>query len=170
MKYKIALWAIALFIAVGFPQLTTATSIDQLDLDAMTSEATAIVTAEVVDSQVDSTDNRFTTVLTLRVTGQIKGVTQSFINLRVPGGSARHGRFRVGQVNAGVPRIFGNQEALLFLNESQQSDSYSLVGFTQGYMSILEENGQQLVQNATTDGKKISLDDMKESIMQLEAE
>ena len=170
MRYKSVLWAVALFTAVGFPQLGQSTSVDQIDLDALTSEATTIVTAEVVTAEVDNSDNRFSTILTLRVTDQIKGVTQNFISLRVPGGSVRQGRFRVAEVNAGVPRIFGDQDALLFLNESQQSNSYSLVGFTQGFMSILEEGGEQFVQNAATDGKKISLATMKESITQLEAE
>ena len=170
MRYKSVLWAVVLIIALESPQLTKATSVDQVDLDRMTSQATAIVTAEVVNSEVDSTDNRFTTVVTLRVTDQIKGVTQSFIDLRVPGGSVRNGRFRVGQVNAGVPHMFADQEALLFLTENRQSNSYSLVGFTQGYMAILEENGHQLVQNFATDGKKISLEQMKESIKQLEVE
>lgn len=170
MKYKSMLWAIALATAVGFPQLGSTTSIDQLDLGAMTSEATTIVTAEVVDSQVDTSDNRLTTVLTLRVTDQIKGVTQNFISVTVPGGSAKLGRFRVSEVNASVPRIFADQEALLFLTESQQSNNYSVVGFTQGYMSILDDEGQQVVQNSTTDGKKLSLEEMKESIMQVEAE
>ena len=170
MKYISYVWVFALSLYFAFPPNGFSTSNELLDLSDMTETASAIVMAEVVASQVDSSDNRGLTVVNLRVTGQIKGITQEFITLTLPGGSYTRGRFRVGEVVAGAPQLFANQDVLLFLAEGQQSNNYSLVGYTQGLLSIRDNDGQQVVQGNVTDGQVISIGSMVEKILQVEAE
>ena len=170
MMYKSYVRVFTLSLYLAFVPNGFSTSNQQLDLSDMTTTATAIVTAEVVSNQVDSSDNRGVTVVSLQVSEQIKGNTQQFINLTLPGGSYSRGRFRVGEITAGAPQLFANQDVLLFLVEGQQSNNYSLVGYTQGLLFIRDQNGQQVVQGSVTEGQVISVDAMKESILQVEAE
>lgn len=169
MKHKRYAWAAALTLCTVASTNSFATTNELLDLEAMTEAASTIVTAEVVSREVVSSDNRGKTMVTLRVTDEIKGDTQELITVTLPGGSYRRGRFRVGEVSAGTPQLFANQDALLFLTGGQQSGSYTIVGHSQGYMSIRDGNGQQVLQNTTTGGKEISVSTMKQQILDMEA-
>ncbi len=170
MKYKP--YALALTAMLGSAVSTTslATTNELLDLSGMTELASTIVTAEVISSEVDSSSDQVSTRVTLRVTDEIKGNTLETITVTLPGGSYKKGRFRVGEVSAGTPQLFADQDALLFLTEGSQSNSYNIVGYSQGYMSIREEGGKQMLQNTTTGGKAISVDVMKQQIREMEAQ
>lgn len=169
MKYKPYAWAIGLTLCTTVSTSSFATTTELLDLSSMTEAASTIVTAEVVSSQVDSSNNRGKTMVTLRVTDEIKGNPQELITITLPNGSYSRGRFRVGQVSAGVPQLFPNQDALLFLSEGSQSNNYSIVGYSQGYMAIRNEEGQQVLQNTTTGGQEITVSAMKKQILDMEA-
>jgi len=169
MKHKPYALALAAALSTAVSTTGFATTNELLDLSGMTELASTIVTAEVISSEVDSSANQVSTRVTLRVTDEIKGNTLETITVTLPGGSYRTGRFRVGEVSAGTPQMFADQDALLFLTEGSQSNSYSIVGHSQGYMSIREEGGKQMLQNTTTGGRAISVDTMKQQILELEA-
>jgi len=168
MKHKPYAWAIALTLCSAVSANSFATTNESLDLEAMTKSASTIVTAEVVSTQVDSSNNRGTTMATLRVTDEIKGIAGELITVKLSGGSFSRGRFRVGEVSAGTPQLFANQDALLFLTEGQQSNTYTIVGHDQGYMSIRDGGGQQVLQNAMTGGAEMTVSAMKQQILDLE--
>jgi len=168
MKYKILAWALVLTVSSAASLSSFATTNELLNLEEMTNTASTIVTAEVVSTEVDSSNNRAKTMVTMKVTDAIKGDTQTLITVLVPGGSYSRGRFRVGQTSPGTPRFFAKQDALLFLNESQQSNTFTLVGHDQGYMSIRDSEGEQVLQNLTTGGKEMSVSNMKQQILEME--
>ena len=170
MKYKPYAWAVALTVSVAMSNSSLATTTEQLDLSGMADAASAIVTAEVVSSEVQSTDNRSRTLVTLRVTDEIKGDTEEFITVELPGGSFSRGRFRIGQVSAGTPQLYPNQDALLFLAGTQQTNTYKIVGHSQGYMAIREVSGEPVLQNTTTGGAGVPVSEMKQKIIEMEAQ
>lgn len=168
MKHKPYALALAATLCTAVSTTGFATTNELLDLSGMTELASTIVTAEVISSEVDSTADQVTTRVTLRVTDEIKGNTLDVITVTLPGGSYQKGRFRVGEVSAGTPQLFADQDALLFLTEGSQSNSYNIVGHSQGYMIIREEGGKQMLQNTTTGGAAISVDTMTQQIKDME--
>lgn len=149
--------------------LTTATTNTELDLTDVTQAATAIVAGEVISSQVEMDGNSPQTLVSVRVTDEIKGDTASTITVVLPGGSYRSGRFRIGETHAGLPRLFANQKNVYFLSQDTTGGAYQIVGFNQGLATIESSADGDVVRGKLTQGQAVPMAEMKALINSVEA-
>lgn len=110
-----------LFVAALLPGVT----LQQMTLDEMTQQATAIVTARVVSSSASFTGQTIYTHYKLQITDTLKGFPTT--DVVVPGGTV--GKFR--QTFPGVPEMQSGQSYLLFLWTSSTGMTH-LMGLSQG--------------------------------------
>jgi hypothetical protein len=87
------------------------------------------------------------TLATISVDEVIKGGQTSTVTVVLPGGVDVNRRIPVAMTYAGAPKIIPQEEVFLFLTgEGAVSDGYSIMGFSEGKFSIVEdEDGQRLV-------------------------
>lgn len=153
----------ASLLAVGVANATTNI---ELDLSDVTQAADAIVTGEVVSTETTMQGKSPQTLVTVRVTDELKGDTAETITILVPGGNYKSGRFRIGEVHAGSPQTFVNQSNFYFLNESAESGAYRVVGFNQGVIAIEDETSAR---GLLTHGQAIPVAEMKARIAEMGA-
>jgi len=120
------LWASFLWAA----RPAAAATLQQLSMDQMTQDATAIVRARVTGSSANFTGSTIYTHYKLQVSESWKGTPQTEVML--PGGVA--GGYR--QSFPGVPSLRVGSEYVLFLWKSPSTGITHLVGLTQGLFNV----------------------------------
>lgn len=118
-----------------------------------------IVTGQCLDtSSAWIEDGRvLVTLATISVDEVIKGDNASTITVVLPGGADANRRIPVAMTYAGAPTIAPQEDVFLFLNaEEAVASGYSVMGFSQGKFSIVEdEDGQKHV---SQDAAKVRVD------------
>src|SRR5665213_379476 len=119
-------------IAPGFVSRVRATTLEQLTLDNMIQQSTAIVRARVTGSHAGMRAGNIYTYFQLQVVENWKG--QAVAEVAIPGGVA--GGIR--QSVSGAPELKPGQEYVLFLWTSR-SGLTQLIGLSQGLFKLSEE-------------------------------
>jgi len=164
-KKKVGLFVCSMALAAS----ANATTNTELDLSEVVQAASTIVAGEVVSSTTKMQGKAATTVISVRVTDEIKGDTPEIVEISVPGGSYTSGRFRIGETHAGAPSAFANQKSVYFLSNNASQGGYDVVGFNQGIIAIEPTANGDMVRGMLTQGQSISLTEMKARIDDVEA-
>lgn len=133
--------ALALSVMAGFAPRACATTLEQLTLDEMAQQSTAIVRARVIGSHAGTHGSHGTDIYTyfqLQVIETWKG--QAMTEVAVPGGVA--GGIR--QSISGAPELKPGQEYVLFLWTSR-SGLTQVIGLSQGLFKVSEESSGKAV-------------------------
>lgn len=117
---------VALFVCIA----ASAVTLEQLSMDQMAQNATAIVRARVTGSYTSVISSTIYTHYKLQVSEVWKGSTASEVML--PGGVANGAR----QSFPGVPELTSGSEYLLFLWKSPSTGITHLLGMTQGLFNV----------------------------------
>jgi len=136
--------AMILLVAVGSGSAAT---LEQMSLDRMISESTAVVRGSAIESRAVRSGALIFTVTRFHVAEQWKGKLAAQIEIWLPGG-------QVGSLNqsfGGVPRLPSGQEFVAFL-WTGPSGRTQIIGLSQGLFSV-EKRGVEVVavRNASAD-------------------
>ncbi len=131
MRQKLAVFVVALCVLA--PWLVEATVVLPLDFRQLTGRATAIVHGRVVAlvPQWAAEGRGIETIVTVQVTGYLKGDFGAQMTFRVPGG--KMGRFRA--VTVGAPVFREGEEVIVFLGADGPAIPH-IVGFNQGVYRV----------------------------------
>jgi hypothetical protein len=110
-----------------------ATTLKQLTMNEVAQEASVAVVGKVVASRSAGMN----TIATVEVETSIWGTDAARIDVEVPGGSKRNGKYIVGITVADAPMLFKGDRALLMLTRARGSDNFKIVGFNQGMLRVL---------------------------------
>jgi len=156
---------------LALPSLAFATSTTELVLSEITQASTNILTGEIIESQAITANKAATeTLVTVRVTDEIKGNTAEMIQIRIPGGSFKRGRFQLGETHAGIPQVFANQKNLYFLTTTDKDNVYQIADFLQGSVKIESSPEGEMVNGKLTGGQAIPMSEMKSKITNAEGQ
>jgi hypothetical protein len=126
------------------------TAVERTEGD-MVQEAALIVTGHCTHLQSQWVGRTLVTLATIQVTEPLKGNPGATVTVALPGGVDSHRKFPVAMTYPAAPEIFQQEDVLLFLvPEDLVANSYSVVGFSQGKLT-LAENAQ---------GKKVATQDL----------
>lgn len=134
-------WVFALVTICGTTLLATVT--DPLTLRQLAADATLIVRGSVTDVRAFSVPGRgIESVVTVAVERVIKGASEPFIAVRVPGGVV--GRYR--RITIGAPALRINHQAVFFLKRGADN-AWRPVGMSAGVVYVRTEpaTGRRLV-------------------------
>jgi hypothetical protein len=121
---------LAVLLVVGIRPLPCAT-LEQLTLDDMTAQSTAIVRGTVVDSWAALTGSVIYTHYKIQVNESFKGPRQSSVEVVVAGGVVNH----LSQSFSGSPVLNKGDESVFFLWTSRAGLT-QIMGLTQGLFAI----------------------------------
>lgn len=123
-------------------------TLELLSLNDLITKSTMIVQGQVTGSSAAYSGSVIYTHYKINVVQQWKGVKQTTIDVRAPGGTANG----VRQTYAGAPRLVAGQQYVLFLWTST-THAVSTMGFTQGVFDLSNgSDGQPMVtQEPTTE-------------------
>ena len=117
-----------------------ATTLEQLSVDQMIQQSSAIVRAKVVGSFAANRNGTIYTYYHLQVTENLKSTTPATVDVAVPGGSLG----RVMQSVAGAPELKATGEYVLFLWTSR-SGLTQIIGLSQGAFDVKANAGGPLL-------------------------
>ena len=121
---------LAVLLVVGIRPLPCAT-LEQLTLDDMIAQSTAIVRGTVVDSWAALTGSVIYTHYKIQVNESFKGPRQTFVEVVVAGGVVNH----LSQSFSGSPVLNKGDESVFFLWTSRAGLT-QIMGLTQGLFAI----------------------------------
>ncbi|MEM9494644.1 MAG: hypothetical protein AAGA09_01475 [Pseudomonadota bacterium] len=142
---KLLFSALAGAVATGVGAAGSATSLVQMDLQSIVSDASVIVVATAMDREYVQTEEGVHTITTFDVSDTVLGAEQETLRVSVPGGVRRIGKFKVAETWAGAPLFLRGSEALMFLTDRGDGD-YRVVGFSQGSAPVHETIEGKMVQ------------------------
>lgn len=117
------------------------TAVERTDADLI-QEATIIVTGHCTRLQSQWLDRTLVTIATISVTEVLKGQAGTEVTVVLPGGIDVHRRIPIAMSYPGAPEIRQQENVLLFLRpESRVPQGYTIVGFSQGKLTVAD-NGQ----------------------------
>jgi hypothetical protein len=124
-------------LALSFAVSGWATTLEQLTLDEMAQESTAIVRARVTGSHAGTRGTSIYTYFQLQVVETWKSSGQTTTEVAVPGGVADG----IRQIVTGAPELKSGQEYVLFLWTSR-SGLTQVIGLSQGLFKLSEEGSE----------------------------
>jgi hypothetical protein len=164
-------------LTVPAAQATTAVERSEAD---MVQEATLIVAGQCTHLQSQWAGHTLVTLATIQVSEVLKGSAGSTVTVALPGGVDVNRRIPVAMSYPAAPVILQQQQVLLFLTPQELvAGSYSIVGFSQGMFSLVQDaqgkslatqslNGLKLQgtngQPRQSSGKTIQLDELRQRI------
>jgi hypothetical protein len=122
-------------ITMGLAGSALATTLEQLSLDEMARQSTAIVRARVMGSHAATRSGNIYTYFQIQVLENWKG--QGSTEVAVPGGEVDG----IRQSVTGAPELKTGQEYVLFLWTSR-SGLTQVIGFSQGLFKVSEEGSE----------------------------
>lgn len=139
--------SVAAVLACGFVTEGSATTVVRFPFDSLCVRAETIAHVQVVDKQSfrDERGGEIVTRTVFKVLRSVKGATAQEIVVTLPGGRVEGQRLQV----PGMPEFTRQQEAVLFLTESDGRRSPWPVGLSQGCYDVLAgDRGRQVVLQA----------------------
>jgi len=127
----------------------------------MADASSVVVTAKVLSTHTEYVNDQVMTKVRVHITDELKGDVNEFVIIDVPGGSAKSGRFNIGESGSNGHMIFSDDNALLFLNENKETNTFSLSNQEQGYTPIQNSSYDSSQQHVTIHNKNIPLKDIK---------
>ena len=136
--------------AAAIPAAWGTTAVERTESD-MIQEASLIVTGHCTQLQSQWVGRTLVTLATIQVTEALKGNPGSTVTVTLPGGIDSHRKIPVAMSYPAAPQIYSQENVLLFLvPEDLVAGSYSIVGFSQGKLTLAE----------TAQGKKVATQDL----------
>jgi hypothetical protein len=118
-----------------------------LSMQEMAEGATLIVIGQCTGTQSWWVERRLVTDATILVEETIKGDVDGTLKVELPGGIDSNRKFPVAMTYAGATQISLDEKVFLFLTGPDDgSNSYSVMGFSQGKFSVGQANdGERVV-------------------------
>lgn len=138
--HRLALIAAGAFAALD----ASATSLVKLSFATIVDQSSAVVVGEAVASRTENTQNGLMTYTTLKVDHWVVGAGAETIEVAVPGGDFKPGKFRVSERTADAPVFLNGSQSLLFL-ETISTGDLCVVGFSQGVSAVVSTPEGQFV-------------------------
>jgi hypothetical protein len=180
--------ALRVCLCLGLSAATTAvwatTAVERTEGE-MIDEAAIIVTGRCTHVESRWLDRDLVTVATVEVTEALKGAPPTTINVVLPGGIDANRPIPIAMTYPAAPEIYTQEDVLLFLTEEDRvADGYSIVGFSQGKFTLVEDAKGKKVgtqdlsrlnlvnrsgRTATGGGKTVSIEALRQKIQQLES-
>lgn len=135
----------ALFLVPGVAPLFGVT-LQQLSIDDLAVQSTAIVRGHVVDSYTAVTGGTVYTHYHVAVAESLKGAAGSAVDVALPGGTASG----VRQVFPGVPQLTIGADYLLYLWTSPATGITMPAGFTQGIYQVSGQDTSLILSRAAS--------------------
>ncbi|MCI0338206.1 MAG: hypothetical protein L0226_11555 [Acidobacteria bacterium] len=132
---------------------TTGTSLaTDLSIQDMTLRSDLILTGQCIETRSTWIERSLVTLATISVSERIKGDSSSTVQVVIPGGVDANRQIPIAMTYPGAPSIRPQEEVFLFLTAADgMSTSYSVMGYAQGKLSIVEDDqGQKLVSRDLT--------------------
>jgi len=144
-----------LVLAAAVP--VSATTVRRLANAELTSQADLIVIGRAVDSRTQWIERNLFTIVTIEVSDTLKGSGAQRVEVFVPGGIDSNRKFPVAVTYPGAPIFAPNEDVFLFLVSDEDTSAYAVAGFSQGKLSIVEDN--QGVKRVSRDLTKVDVQD-----------
>jgi hypothetical protein len=139
-----------LLAATAIPAAWGTTAVERSEGD-MVQEAALIVTGHCTRLQSQWAGKTLVTLATVQVTEALKGSPGSTVTVALPGGVDANRKIPVEMTYPAAPTIYNQENVLLFLVPQELvAGSYSVVGFSQGKLTLAE----------TPQGKKVATQDL----------
>lgn len=122
-----------------------ATTLEQMSVDQMIQQSTAIVRAKVVGSFAANRNGSIYTYYRLQVTENLKSTTPVNAEVAVPGGTLG----QMTQSVAGAPELKAGSEYVLFL-WTGRSGLTQIIGLSQGALDVKSSGGSTVVGRSAT--------------------
>ncbi|HKV09722.1 MAG TPA: hypothetical protein VJ725_16390 [Thermoanaerobaculia bacterium] len=134
-----------LVAALAVPALQATTAVERTETDLI-QEAEIIVVGRVAEVRSTWVDNDLVTLATVNVSETLKGAPGSQVTVVLPGGVDLNRKIPVAMTFPAAPELMTKENVLLFLTaEGRIVDGYSVVGFSQGKFSVVENaNGEKI--------------------------
>lgn len=120
----------------------SATTLVRLSDAELVGAADLVVTGECLDAASRWIDGELYTVATVRIDEALQGAPAATVEVVVPGGADPSAPVPVAVTVPGAPHLAPGERAVLFLTaidaEAFDSEAFSVVGFSQGKLSIVE--------------------------------
>lgn len=124
----------------------SAVTLQQLSMDELIGQSTAIVRGRVLTSYAELSHGEVFTHVKVQVSERWKGASADVADIVFPGGSVG----RVRQSIPGVPMLLEGQEYVLYLWTNRSGLTF-VTGFQQGIFAVTSgDDGQPTVQRSTT--------------------
>jgi len=121
-------WALLSVLGLGLAWTAT---LEQLSLDDLINQSTAIVRGKVAGSYAAAHGPLIYTYYTIQISETLKGASQNSVTVAVPGGTANHLR----QTVPGAPEFSAGDEFVFFL-WTGKSGMTQIMGLTQGLFRL----------------------------------
>jgi hypothetical protein len=146
MKHLVQVGVCTLLIASLYPGLR-ATTVVELTTEDLATKAKLIVIGRCVALKSTWVDRNLVTLATISVSEVVKGSALLEVTVVLPGGVDANRKFPIAMTFPGAPRIMTEEEVFLFLTqEAEVPDGYTIMGFSQGKFSIVEDPaGEKMV-------------------------
>jgi hypothetical protein len=153
---KAVLCLLAIVSAMWTIQPAAATTALERTEAGMIREAAVIVTGRCTNLRSQWAGRILVTVATISVSEVFKGRSGTEMTVILPGGVDLDRRIPIAMTVPAAPEILKQEDVLLFLNpEDLVAGSYSIVGFSQGKLTVVDGPGGEKV--ATQDLSALSL-------------
>jgi hypothetical protein len=151
-----------LVAAAVVPAAWATTAVERTEGD-MVQEAALIVTGHCTHLQSQWVGRTLVTLATIQVTESLKGNAGATVTVALPGGVDANRRFPVAMTYPAAPQIYQQEDVLLFLvPEDLVANSYSIVGFSQGKLTLaVSPQGKKV---ATQDLSALNLQDRRGTV------
>jgi hypothetical protein len=126
--------------------------VPDLTMRDMAIESTMIVTGQCIGTRSTWVERTLYTLATVSVSDTIKGEPSSTVTVALPGGIDPNRKIAVAMTFPGAPIIRPQEKVFLFLRPAvSMAGSYSVMGYSQGKLSIVEnEQGVEMVSRSQT--------------------
>lgn len=143
-----ALLLATLALLLSLSPLSGTTLVRLSDADLVRA-ADLVVTGECLDAASRWIGGELYTVATVRIDQALQGTPAATVEVVVPGGADPHAPVPIAVTVPGAPRLAPGERAVLFLtaidSEGFGSEAFSVVGLSQGKLSIVERAGKPAV-------------------------
>ena len=132
--------ALALAGALSMSAAVATTVGKKMDLSELSKAAPVAVVGKVVGSRTVKTKTGVVTIATVAVSNSLWGNTSPTVDVQLPGGTEKRGKYSVNVTYPGVPMLLGGQKAMLLLTPAAANNAnFSVVGFNQGIFPVVNE-------------------------------
>ena len=132
-------------------EMTNFSLAQNMSMRNMAMQSDLIVIGQCVGTQTSWVNRGIVTLATVRVSEALKGAPSSEITVMLPGGIDASRKIPVSMNFPGAPRMQVDEEVALFLKPLGINNSYGIMGYSQGKLSIVQnDQGQKMVSQDTT--------------------
>jgi len=135
-------------VSLLFATLVMATSMEKMSLEQLTQASEQIVVGKIMSQKSKWENGAIQTVVEVSVVDLLKGNISQTVEVVIAGGQTMTSSgVGVSEISAAVPRFFQDTEAVLFLISTENSQQMEIVGYSQGYLPILDEVAGKVVRS-----------------------